>query len=403
MIQNKDYVLKYICGQPRLMACGQANANMDKDLILSESSAFLWNQLSECISLDKLITAFQDEYECNSVEEKENAANAVKSFVSNLARRGLVYDPIGKNVIKELHYYDVTDSKLCSANSSTIYYEIGGLGVSISGDPNVFPAELAAFKTTKTLSETQHFYLHETAPSEKTKNFKRLSVHSEVEIYDNDDSYLFRFPLAKHLLQVQMNFEGDCVHIYYSAEQNINNTIGTEIFQAIGTVFFYYAQHHNRFCIHSCSMIYRNKVWLFSAQSGVGKSTHVGLWQNKLGVEIFNGDQNLLYDENGQIKVLGIPWCGTSETYKNDTYDLGGIILLYRGDSDYIEELSEIDKVSLLLHRFISPMWKEELIDLNIPFAEKLPNKTMVCKLYCTMNESAVDVMKAKIDSYIQH
>lgn len=102
---------------------------------------------------------------------------------------------------------------------------------------------------------------------------------------------------------------------------------------------------HNKtglFAIHSASILYREKgMAFFPGHSGMGKSTHTGLWHQLLGTPFLNGDLNLLGIHENRIMVYGIPWCGTSGIYTIKTYELGGIVLLGRDPArDYLEELS---------------------------------------------------------------
>ena len=49
--------------------------------------------------------------------------------------------------------------------------------------------------------------------------------------------------------------------------------ISEEIFFAIRTIFLYNASFKGMYAIHSASVLYKDKAWLFSGHSGAGKST----------------------------------------------------------------------------------------------------------------------------------
>lgn len=409
MVHNPDYVLKYICGKPRLIACGQANANMASDLLLTQSGAFMWKKIEPGISIEELKEAFFEEYDCTTSEDKEEASNIVTKFVNSLEHHGLIYDPVGRYVTKELSIFS-PDCK--NEKTDNREYSIAGIKLILSGNSKVIPDNFSKFEVKENIysshnaetgndETTLHVSLHECsfAKAEASRTFIRLSVNSEIEIYDSEELYLFYFPVAGNKIQLQMDKSGQNVHIFY--ETTDLSTIKQELFLSIGAIFFYIAQLNNKFCIHSASMIYRDRVWLFSAQSGVGKSTHVNLWKKNLGVQIFNGDQNLVTEKDGELFVSGIPWCGTSETFMTGEYPLGGIILLKQAPTDYVEELDAENKISGPLHRFVSPMWKKEMIDMNLSFAEKLAEKAFICRLNCTMNDSAMTVMREAIDKYL--
>ena len=104
----------------------------------------------------------------------------------------------------------------------------------------------------------------------------------------------------------------------------------------------------------------------------MGKSTHTALWHELFGTPYLNGDLNLLGFEDGHIIVYGIPWCGTSEIFTTEQYELGGIVLLGRdSQTDRLEKLPPSEKILRVMQRMISPAWKEIQLTRNLSFAEK--------------------------------
>ena len=154
--------------------------------------------------------------------------------------------------------------------------------------------------------------------------------------------------------------------------------------------------------LHSASLLYRDRAWLFSGHSGIGKSTHTKLWNDLLQTPLLNGDLNLLAIENGQPVIHGLPWCGTSKISDVHTYALGGIILLKQAETDFAEALSESQKQLLIMQRFISPSWTEEQQTANLRFAKELAPHILICRLHCTPSPSAVTAIKQTIDTYLK-
>lgn len=78
------------------------------------------------------------------------------------------------------------------------------------------------------------------------------------------------------------------------------------------------------------------RAFIFTAASGVGKSTHAYLWQRLLGeehVRIINGDKPIVCQsfDGDQFDVYGSPWCGKEGLHQNTSAPLCGIGLLHRG------------------------------------------------------------------------
>jgi len=89
-----------------------------------------------------------------------------------------------------------------------------------------------------------------------------------------------------------------------------------------------------RMMTHGVALTYEGRSYIFTAESGVGKSTHAFLWQKYLGadkVHIINGDKPILrFCEDGAILAYGSPWSGKEHLDENVSAPLGGICLLRR-------------------------------------------------------------------------
>ena len=173
-----------------------------------------------------------------------------------------------------------------------------------------------------------------------------------------------------------------------------------EVFFAMRTAYLLYAARMGRFALHSASVIYNDKLYLFSAPAGTGKTTHIKLWNQRFKTPTANGDINLIAIEGQKPYVYGIPWCGTSEVYDVKKRPLGGIILLERGKEDRIEELGYEDKCRLVRLRLITPAWDNRMIYDNIEFTESLGRITNIVRLYATMEPAAAECAKAEIDKW---
>ena len=82
-------------------------------------------------------------------------------------------------------------------------------------------------------------------------------------------------------------------------------------------------------------------AYLFSANSGTGKSTHTGLWLEhfKDKAYIINDDKPVLKKENDSWYVYGTPWSGKYDINANKKELLGGIVFLERSKTNYLEPL----------------------------------------------------------------
>lgn len=279
-------------------------------------------------------------------------------------------------------------------------------------------------------------------------------INSDLEIYEAADGFFFKFPGSAKVNLATMDKDGCHVCLYCSTPDDTDLTTqdgpdvyeqmrqykefvrnskpgakassgqklpdfqpkadnGTDVmeppvpslkddvFHAVRLFFLYLTHSQSMLMVHSASMLYRNKVWLFSAPSGTGKSTHVNIWNRLFNTPIVNGDLNLLAIENGLPVVKGTPWCGTSGITDTNTYILGGIILLKRDTEDSVEELPNDQKRLLVFQRLISPAWNADQIAFSITMIDRLAEDILICRLHCTADDNAAVTMKERIDDYV--
>ncbi len=92
-----------------------------------------------------------------------------------------------------------------------------------------------------------------------------LLQNSEMTVFENPDRYVVLFPQMQNLYEAHMLKDSTYVRIYCHpqvSETNIEN-----LFHAIRLFFLFTAQRNGLFAIHSASVLYQGKAWLFSGHS----------------------------------------------------------------------------------------------------------------------------------------
>lgn len=380
----KGYVLKCLSGQYYIVPSGQRIADRGRCLKINETGSIIWKYLENDVSWEELLSYGESVFGAQGVS-KEQLEQDLKCFLQNLKNYGMI----------EQQNSDETSS--CTKD-----YEIAGFRIIYSGKEKWIHSYLNSFeeKQNKNLceKETQHWHVRGLSEIENYEG-KLILFGRQMDIYQCSDTYILRFHMNLHLVMCKISEDGKEAVFYYDGSDSVEGT--DELFYGMRAAFLYFAALHKRYALHSSSICYSNKAWLFSAASGTGKSTHTELWQKLFKIQLINGDINLCGMENGQAYVYGIPWCGTSKVYDTLKYPLGGIILLKRADSDYVQELSKDEKQLLVSQRLISPSWDCKQLDNNLEFAAGLAAKTVICRLCCTPNDSAAVEMKKYIDKVI--
>ena len=142
--------------------------------------------------------------------------------------------------------------------------------------------------------------------------------------------------------------------------------------------------------VHSSALVYDGGAYLFSADSGVGKSTHTKLWLKAFGdkVHIMNDDKPvvMLYDD--RAVAFGTPFDGGSGIALNENFPLKAIIFVERGEENSVripESKEIIQKLYCQTARMVDRKTAEKML-LNI---EKLLSLTKFYVLTCNMDISA--------------
>ena len=311
MKRNPYYRIEYIAGLPYLLAFGQANADFKHDVRLNETSVFLWEHLELVSSAKELASLCARHFHCPAEQYEVLEATTI-SFVNSLRQMDIL----------------LPEESVAKNNPLYKSLEIAGLFLKLHGPSGAFAQELIAFETQKEFPDDapiQNVDIR-TAPPTHTENGTLLLRNKELFVIKSKNKYILFFPASEYISEVRISTTGRDVSIFCTpifTEDAVN-----EISYAIRIAFLFFAQQHNMLAIHSASILYRDKVWLFSAPSGTGKSTHAAFWKDLFGTPIVNGDLNLIGLQDGMPVVHGIPWCGTSEIFDTHSYPLGGIVFL---------------------------------------------------------------------------
>ncbi|MBP5772707.1 MAG: hypothetical protein J6W35_01345 [Eubacterium sp.] len=156
---------------------------------------------------------------------------------------------------------------------------------------------------------------------------------------------------------------------------------------------------HNGLMLHSSAVVVDGYSYLFSADSGTGKSTHTNLWLEKFGEDAFiiNDDKPAVRKIDGQWYVYGTPWCGKHSTNKNAKAKLGAIVFLERSENNWIEPENVKDAIPKVFKQTTRKLYLEEYMDKLLSHIEQLLEETPLYKMGCDISKEAVDMAYEKI------
>ena len=88
MKTNKSFILREIAGENILVATGEAAQIFNGMITLNEVASFIWKNIDECKTVDKLIASILDEFDIDD----ETARRDIESFTAELIRIGMVIE-----------------------------------------------------------------------------------------------------------------------------------------------------------------------------------------------------------------------------------------------------------------------------------------------------------------------
>ena len=145
--------------------------------------------------------------------------------------------------------------------------------------------------------------------------------------------------------------------------------------------------------IHSAAISVDNFGYMFSANSGTGKTTHMNLWLEKFGDRsvIINGDKPLIRKIGNEFKVYGTPWCGKERYNTNKGVPLKGIAILERSETNSITKVANKEALLFLLTQTSIPK-QMKYLDLMYKNFDELLKTVPIYRLCCNMEPEAAIV-----------
>ena len=156
---------------------------------------------------------------------------------------------------------------------------------------------------------------------------------------------------------------------------------------------------YNGFYLHCSAVVLDGKAYLFSGDSGMGKSTHTRLWQSTFGpgARVINDDKPALRLIDGVWYAYGTPWCGKDGININEKAPVAGVCFLKQAPHNAIRRLSNLEALENVLKQtirkfddpvllgsilgyldhFLKTIPVYELENLPVPDAARLSYETM--------------------------
>lgn len=145
--------------------------------------------------------------------------------------------------------------------------------------------------------------------------------------------------------------------------------------------------------LHSSTVVVDGKAYCFTADSGVGKSTHTQLWLDMFGdrAYILNDDKPALRREDGVWYAYGTPWSGKHDISCNERVPVAGIACISRAEENSIVPFGGPAAIGAIFKQLNRPRMRnarEKLLEL----LDKLLCEVPVWQLQCNKEPQAAEI-----------
>lgn len=117
-----------------------------------------------------------------------------------------------------------------------------------------------------------------------------------------------------------------------------------------GAEFYKKILDYNAFFLHASAVVVNNVAYAFSANSGVGKSTHTKLYLKYFPDSyIINDDKPVIKYKDDKFYIYGTPWSGKDDCSRASSVLLGGLCFIKRGIDNKVIKLERKDALIRIL------------------------------------------------------
>ena len=150
---------------------------------------------------------------------------------------------------------------------------------------------------------------------------------------------------------------------------------------------------HGVILFHGSALAIDGECFIFTAKSGVGKSTHARLYRELFGerVEMVNDDKPLIRLDGNEAYAYGTPWNGKHRLSSNIRRPISAICLISRAEENSICEVSKKDAIAEVFSQTHRPR-DGELLEKTVALVDSLCDKVRLYRLECNTEPDAARI-----------
>ena len=164
-----------------------------------------------------------------------------------------------------------------------------------------------------------------------------------------------------------------------------------------------YLVDQGAFPFHATALSYKDEAYVFTALSGVGKSTHARLWRDSFGeaVTMINDDRPYLKLVDRTVCAYSHPQSGKHHIYTNTSCPVRVIGRIIRDRDNYVRRLSGAEFFPFFVQQVFT-MDDPETTSKIISLIMQVLSRVRVYEIHCNMDPTAGRQIYDQLDSDIR-
>ncbi len=378
MRRNDLFILKKIDDDIFLIPTGQAASDMRKPLMINERGEFIWKTLATDMKREHLIRLVLEHY-MPERDRAEAVSQDVFAFTSKLMALGMIISddvPVGKDAF---------------INTDIV---ISGVKLRIKTEEDILFEKLVPFKGEfETPDIIVRFRIG--LPS-YTENGNVILRNKDVTVLDAENEYIVIHTGTERIKEIHIDKSGKEANIF--SMPPYDDTLKEEFMLALKAPFLINALNNGMFMLPSSAVLDSEKLVLFAAPPGTGKSTQAEIWARSFNAPKINDGFNLLKVSDGEVVSYATPWNGMEEENVTNIYKVKSVMCLRRNTFDKVEPMDKPTGVLSLLSLSATPLWTGDMTSKALEICEHIYETVDVKRFFCTPTPDSAQCAKLSID-----
>lgn len=152
------------------------------------------------------------------------------------------------------------------------------------------------------------------------------------------------------------------------------------------------------FLFHCSYIAWQGSAILFTAPSGVGKSTQAELWRRYRGAEVINGDRAVVRLGEMGVEAWGVPFSGSSGISHKSCLPVKAIVCLSQAPETTIRPLAGVRAFRQIWEGCSLHTWDKNDVSRCSDTVLRVVRQVPVFHLACTPDETAIHALEGALN-----